>query len=153
MKPLIVLFTAFIIGLIVIRFIHNEFEIAFSARIAMSFMLIFTAIGHFIFADGMAMMIPDFIPFKKEVVYFTGIVEIAAALGLHFPKLRVLTAWLLILFFILILPANIKAAINRIDIQKASNDGNGLNYLWFRVPEQILFIAWTYFSTIFIDEV
>jgi hypothetical protein len=27
-------------------------------------------------------------------------------------------------------------------------DGNGLNYLWFRVPLQILFIVWVYFSLI-----
>jgi uncharacterized membrane protein len=56
-----------------------------------------------------------------------------------------LTAWLLILFFFLILPANINAAVNKIDYQKGTTDGNGLNYLWFRVPLQVFFIAWVYF--------
>ena len=34
------------------------------------------------------------------------------------------------------------------DYQKATVDGNGLNYLWFRIPLQLLFIAWAYISSI-----
>jgi uncharacterized membrane protein len=60
----------------------------------------------------------------------------------------VLTGWLLILFFILILPANIYAAVRHIDYQKATTEGNGLHYLWFRVPLQLLFIAWAYFFAV-----
>jgi uncharacterized membrane protein len=56
--------------------------------------------------------------------------------------------WALILFFILVLPGNIKAAIHHIDYQKGTFDGYGPNYLWFRVPLQILFIGWTYISAI-----
>jgi uncharacterized membrane protein len=114
----------------------------------MALMLAFTAIGHFAFAKGMVMMIPDFIPFKKALVYFTGVIEILAAVGLLIPSLKVLTAWLLIVFFILLLPANINAAIRHIDYQKGNFEGSGVNYLWFRVPLQILFILWTYFSAI-----
>jgi len=94
------------------------------------------------------MMLPDFIPFKAEVVYLTGIIEIAAAIGLFIPNIRIVTAWLLIVFFILILPANIYAAIKHIDYQKATFDGNGPSYLWFRIPLQILFISWAYLSAI-----
>lgn len=90
------------------------------------------------------MMMPDFIPYKKEMVYFTGVIEIAAAIGLHITRLRVLTAWLLISFLLIILLANIKASIEHVDYQKATFDGKGSNYLWFRIPLQLLFIAWTY---------
>jgi len=48
----------------------------------------------------------------------------------------------LILFFILILPANILAALKKVDYQKGTNDGPGAGYLWFRIPLQIFFIAW-----------
>ena len=148
MKPLIVLLTVFAISLLTIKFVRGNFEFALSGRIAMAAMLVFTAIAHFAFTKGMAMMLPDFIPYKTEVVYLTGIIEIAAAIGLFIPSFSVITAWLLIAFFILILPANIYAAINHIDYQNGTFDGNGLSYLWFRIPLQILFIVWTYLSAI-----
>lgn len=148
MKPLIVLFSVFAISLLVIKIIRGNFEFALSGRIAMSTMLIFTAIGHFAYTKGMTMMLPDFIPYKTETVYLTGIIEIVAALGLFLPNFRIIMGWLLIVFFILILPANIYAAIKNVDYQKATYDGNGLNYLWFRIPLQILFIVWIYLSAI-----
>ena len=148
MKPLIVLISVFAISLITIKLTRGNFEFALSGRIAMSVMLVFTAIAHFAFTKGMSMMLPDFIPYKTEVVYLTGIIEIAAAIGLFIPNFRIVTAWLLIAFFILILPANIYSAIRHIDYQKGTFDGNGLTYLWFRIPLQILFIVWTYLSAI-----
>lgn len=148
MKPLIVLLSVFAISLLTTKFVRGNFELALSGRIAMSAMLVFTAVAHFAFTKGMAMMLPDFIPFKTGIVYLTGIIEIAAAIGLFISNFRVITAWLLIAFFILILPANIFAAIKHIDYQKGTFDGNGLTYLWFRVPLQILFIIWVYVSSI-----
>ena len=111
----------------------------------MSVMLLFTATGHFAFTQGMISMMPDFIPFKKELVYITGVFEICAAIGLVFFRLQRVTAWLLILFFLLILPANINAAVKNIDYQTGTNTGHGVAYLWFRVPLQIFFIVCTYF--------
>ena len=148
MQPLIVLLSVFIISLVATKMIRGKFSFALSGRIGMSAMLVFTAIGHFIFTKGMAMMLPDFIPYKTEIVYLTGAIEIAAAAGLLIPRFKIITGWLLIAFFLLILPANIYAALNHIDYQKGSFDGNGLVYLWFRIPLQILFIAWTFFSSI-----
>ena len=148
MKPLFVLLGAFIISLIVTKLFTKTFDYPLSGRIAMAVMLVFTAIGHFAFTKGMTMMLPDFIPFKTEIIYLTGIIEIIAAVGLLIPSLRVWTGWALILFFILLLPGNIKAAVDHIDYQKATFDGNGPAYLWFRIPLQILFIVWTYLSAI-----
>lgn len=144
MKPLIVLLLVFAISLFGIKLSKGTFELAEAGRIAMSAMLLFTAIGHFAFSKGMAMMVPDFIPNKVAVVYLTGLLEVAAAIGLFVPALRVWTGWLLILFLILVLPANIQASIKQINYQKGTLDGPGLSYLWFRVPLQMLFIAWTY---------
>ena len=148
MKPLFVLLAAFIISSLLIKLFTKAFDYPLSGRIAMAIMLVFTAIGHFAFTKGMTMMLPDFIPFKTEVIYLTGVIEIIAAIGLLIPGLRVWTGWALILFFILLLPGNIKAAIDHIDYQKATFDGKGPAYLWFRIPLQILFIVWTYLSAI-----
>ncbi len=148
MKPLIVLLSVFGISLLVTKILRGNFDFALSGKIAMSAMLVFTAVAHFAFTKGMAMMLPDFIPYKTETVYLTGIMEITFAIGLFIPNFRVITGWLLIAFFILILPANIYASIKQIDYQKGTFDGNGLSYLWFRIPLQILFIVWTYISAI-----
>lgn len=93
-------------------------------------------------------MVPRFIPFKTGIVYLTGVIEILFAIGVLIPAYRVFTAWSLIIFLILVLPANIYAAIQRVDYQKATFNGSGINYLWFRIPLQILFIVWTYLSCI-----
>lgn len=148
MAPLIVLLVSFIISILALRLAKGKFEFALSGRISMSVMLTFTSIAHFIYTEGMAMMLPEFIPFKTEVIYLTGLIEIAAAVGLLIPRLRTITAWLLILFFVLILPANIYSALEQVNYQSASYDGYSVSYLWFRVPLQILFIVWTYVSAI-----
>jgi len=148
MKPLIVLISVFVISLMANKIFNSNYEFALSGRIAMSAMLLFTAIGHFVFTKGMSMMLPDFIPYRTEIVYLTGGIEIAAAIGLFIPMFRTVTAWLLIAFFILMLPANIYASMKHINYQHGTSDGHGLTYLWFRIPLQILFIVWVYLSAI-----
>lgn len=147
MKPLLVLLSSFLLSVFVIKFLKREYDFALSGRIAISLMLCFTATGHFAFTEGMSMMIPKFIPFKTSVVYATGILEILLAIGLLIPKFTAISGWVLILFLLLILPANIYASMNQIDYQKGTYDGNGLIYLWFRIPLQVLFIFWTYVSS------
>ena len=148
MKPLIILLSSFLISLLVIKIINKEYDFALSGRIAMSIMLLFTAIGHFAFTKGMSMMIPNFIPHKETFVHLTGIFEILLAIGLLIPRLKYISGWILIIFLLLMLPANIYASIHNINYQKGTFDGNGLAYLWFRIPLQFLFIIWTYFSAI-----
>lgn len=152
MKPLIVLLLSFTISIFIIKIIKKEYDFALSARIAMSIMLLFTAIGHFAFTKGMSMMIPKIIPFKESIIYLTGIFEILLALGLIIPKFQIVSGWALIVFLLLMLPANIYASLNYVNYQKGTFDGNGLIYLWFRIPLQFLFIIWAYISAIRIFE-
>ena len=152
MKPLIVLISVFVISLVIIKLRSKKTNWKFAGRIALSAMLMFTAIAHFVFTDGMTQMIPDFFPFKKMLVYATGILEVLFAVGLMLPRTQTITGWTLIVFFLAMLPANIKASMENINYQTGELDGNGLDYLWFRIPLQILFIAWTYLSAIKKDE-
>ena len=148
MKPLYVLIGTFILSLMVLKFVSTQIDFTLAGRIAMACMLLFTAIGHFAFTKGMAAMVPDFFPFKTEIVFATGILEIAFAIGLLIPGSALFTGWTLIAFFILILPANIKASLENINYQTGELNGPGLSYLWFRIPMQILFMVWVYFSAI-----
>jgi uncharacterized membrane protein len=145
MKPFFVLLISFGIILLATKVFDHQWNFIFAGNAAMSTMLLFTAVGHFAFSKGMAMMLPDFIPLKKEIVYATGLIEILAVIGLLIPSYRHLASVLLIIFFILILPANIYAAFKKIDYQKGNYEGIGMDYLWFRVPLQVLFITWVWY--------
>ncbi|WP_075342573.1 DoxX family protein [Tenacibaculum agarivorans] len=144
MKPLIILLLSFAISIFAIKTLKKEFNVEMSARIAMSTMLVFTAIGHFVFTKGMSMMIPKFIPFKQSFVHLTGVFEVLLAIGLLIPRFKYISGFVLIIFLLLMLPANIYASVHHINYQKGTFDGNGLSYLWFRIPLQLFFIIWTY---------
>ncbi|MBZ4189236.1 hypothetical protein [Niabella beijingensis] len=148
MKPVIILITVFAGALVAGRIFKGHYSPAAAGRIAMAAMLLFTAAGHFAFAKGMSMMLPAFVPARTALVYGTGILEIAAAVALLIPALRLPAAWFLILFLALLLPANIYAAVKQVDYQRATFNGNGPSYLWFRVPLQLFFMAWVYLAAI-----
>jgi uncharacterized membrane protein len=148
-KPLFVLLLSFGIALLLTKILDHRWNFIFSGNFAMSLMLLFTAFGHFAFSKGMALMLPDPVPLKKEIVYVTGFIEIMGAIGLLIPSWRHLTSVLLIIFFVLILPANVYAAIKKVNYQKGSYDGDNVNYLWFRIPLQILFIGWVWYFGIY----
>jgi uncharacterized membrane protein len=147
METTIVLLGVFTVALFIFWLSNKKIESARAARTAMAALLLFTGVGHFLFSKGMAMMI-SFLPFAKEIIYLTGIIEVAAAVGILISRTRLLTGKLLLLFFILILPANIYAAYHNVNLKTAGFDGNGLSYLWFRIPQQLFFMIWVYFSSV-----
>ena len=108
----------------------------------MAIMLVFTALAHFNQTEYMIEMLPDFIPFKKETVYITGIIEFLAAIGLFIKKTVRITTYLLILFYFLVLPANIIGSIKQVDL---GGMDAGAPYLLFRIPLQVLFMIWIYY--------
>lgn len=149
MKPLIVLLATFFVTLIITKFTKSKkINLYFAGRLSISALFVFTGLGHFFFPEGMSKMIPEFIPAKIFLVYFTGILEIFFAILLHFKKYTKIIGWLLIVFLILILPANINAAIHNLNYQTGELNGPGLEYLWFRIPLQLFFIAWIYVFTV-----
>ena len=142
MKPLIVLLTAFVVTLLILFLIGHQWEFTLAGNIGMAVMLVFTAIGHFVFKEGMSKMLPEKVPFRQNIILATGFLEILLGIGLIIEPLRVIIAWILIVFFILILPSNIFAATRKLNIEKGTYDGPGLRYLWFRIPLQLFFIVW-----------
>jgi len=110
MKLLSILFVTFILALIGSKLIQGSWDFLFAGNLGMAVFIIFTGFSHFKFQKGMALMIPDFIPAKLFWVYFTGIIEIAAGIGLMIPSIREITAILLIIFYVLVFIANINSS-------------------------------------------
>ena len=148
MKPEVILIAVTLAALLTNKFRKGAYEPARAARTGMAAMLILTGVGHFLFTKGMAMMLPAFVPAKELIVYLTGIFEFAATASLMTERYRTTTAWALIAFFMLITPANIYAALHHLDLQKSTYDGPGPEYLWYRIPLQLFFIGWVYFSSL-----
>jgi len=142
MAPLIILLVTFAVLYLIDRFaLSGRLGLSFIGRAAMAMMLIATGISHFTNTEEMIVMMPDMMPAKRELVYFTGICELAAVPGLLWTKTARLASILLLVFFILVLPANIAGSF------KSVNFGGmeyGPIYLLFRVPLQILFIWWVW---------
>lgn len=118
----------------------------------MAVFMLFTGFAHFKFQKGMVLMIPEFIPAKMFWVYFTGVIEIVAAIGLMIPSIREIASILLIIFFVLIFIANIDSSRKKVSIFKADYSGPGMAYLYKeRIPMQIILIAWTWFFGIYLN--
>src|SRR5215471_11922040 len=139
MKPLITLIAVFALSIGISYVSTGSAHLIFSGNLAMCVMLFFTAFGHYKFARGMAMMVPAFIPFKIQLIYLSGIAEMVLGLALLFPGLRSIAGIMLIAMFVLLLPANIYAARKHINFETATYDGKGPEYLWIRIPMQVLF--------------
>ena len=114
------------------------------ARVGLTLFFLFTSLGHFIRTEEMSAMLPSSIPYRVEVIYLTGILELLGAIGVWVPRLMRLTGICLILMLLGILPANIYSAISRVDF---GGHSFGPTYLLVRVPFQLLVIWWTYFAT------
>lgn len=151
MKLLSILIITFILSLLATRFVEGFWDFIFSGNLALAVFIIFTGVSHFKFQKGMALMIPDFLPAKIFLVYFTGVLEIAAGIGLMIPAIRPITAILLILFLILVFFANIKSSRKNINIFKADHTGPGMSYLYKeRIPMQLILIVYTWYFGIFL---
>ncbi|CAD0219267.1 DoxX family protein [Chryseobacterium sp. D764] len=151
MKLLVILFTTFILALLGTFLFQGKPDFIFSGNLGMAVFILFTGFSHFKFQKGMAMMIPEFIPARMFWVYCTGVLEIAAGIGLMIPAIREITAILLIIFYVLVFVANINSSRKRINIFKADYTGPGMKYLYTqRIPMQIILIVWTWYFGIYL---
>jgi len=98
MKPLVVLFGTFLLAILLQQLATGSMDLAFCGRIAMSAMLLFTALGHFMYRKGMARMIPPILPGREAIVLATGLFEILGAIALLIPRYSQAAGWTLIIF-------------------------------------------------------
>lgn len=143
MAPLIFLLATFLILYLADRFLlGGRLGLSFIGRAAMALMLIVTGVSHFTNTAEMTAMMPDAMPAKREMIYFTGVCELLAVVGLLWNKTARLASIMLIIFFVLILPANIAGSLK--SVQFAGMEYGPL-YLLIRIPMQIFFICWVWF--------
>ncbi|MEU9706225.1 hypothetical protein [Streptomyces sp. NPDC047981] len=122
-----------------------------AAAHAVAVMLFMTASAHFVPAGAtvpmpnhadLVAMVPSAVPFPSAAVHLTGVLELLGAVGLITARFRRAAGYGLALLFVLMLPANINAAVAEIPFA-----GEPASPLWQRVPEQILYIAMALWAT------
>ncbi|MGV9576558.1 DoxX family protein [Streptomyces sp. NPDC003509] len=86
--------------------------------------------------DELTAMVPPFVPAPHVMVQVTGALEFLGAAGLVRATTRPAAGIGLAVLFVLMLPANIYAALEDIPL-----NGDPATPLWFRIPEQLLFIV------------
>jgi uncharacterized membrane protein len=92
----------------------------------------------------MAAMLPPSTPYRVEVIYITGVLELLGAIAIWIPPLTKITGICLILMMVMVLPANIYSALNRVDF---GGHSAGPIYLLLRIPFQLFVIWWTYLAS------
>jgi len=150
MLPLIILISSFCLIWLLNKYVAKNFlGVSLMGKIAMAIMLLFTGSSHFFKTPEMVQMMPDFLPYKIQLVYFTGALELAFGIVLLLPRYAKWTIIALIFFFLAILPANIIGSFKKVHLGGMEN---GPSYLYFRIPLQFLFIGWAYYFGIHLSE-
>jgi uncharacterized membrane protein len=110
----------------------------------MAALLLFTASAHFnAMKHDLAAMVPRPLTGSLWLIYLTGMLEIAGAVGLLISRFRKPAALCLVLLLIALFPANVYAALNGVTLR-----GQTATTLWLRTPKQIIWIAGLWSSTI-----
>jgi uncharacterized membrane protein len=93
-------------------------------------------------------IVPEWVPFPRQVVLVTGICEIAGALALLTGRMRQVAGSMLALYAVCVFPANIKQAIEGIDLPPVPNSW------WYHAPRlalQPVLVWWALFCSGAID--
>lgn len=113
-------------------------------RVILAVSLIIVAITHFTAWDQHVKIVPPQLPYPRQLVYISGILEILLAIALLIPPVSRAAAWGMIALFIAVFPANINMAVNHIQIDHIP-DSPWLHAL--RLPFQGVLIAWAWWYT------
>lgn len=109
-------------------------------RIVLGVIYLIAGIAHIRSPGGFLQITPHWVPWPREVIFFTGLCEIAGAIALlAIPRLRYAAGIGLAAYAVCVFPANINHAINDIAI-----GGRHLSW-WYHGPRlafQPVFVWW-----------
>src|SRR3954449_4773963 len=94
---------------------------------------------HFLRPKPYVAIVPDAVPCKREIVYASGVAELAGGAGVLVPRTRRAAGWGLIATLLAIFPGNVNLALNDGRFRAVPEP-----LLWARLPLQGLLIAWVW---------
>jgi uncharacterized membrane protein len=103
---------------------------------------------HFTIPGKFLLITPDWVPFPRQVIFITGLCEIAGSLALITSRLRWWAGVMLALYAVGVFPANVKHAIAGIDLPPLSGSW------WYHAPRlmfQPVLVWWALFCAGVVD--
>ncbi len=145
MAALFVLVISFLLlrglGLLGVRRLSSWRE---AGLMAVVILFLFTGSTHFsAMKHDYAAMLPSPLSGNLGIIYLTGVLEIAGAIGLVIPQTRKLAGICLALYLVAVFPANVFAALNEVTLR-----GAAATPLWVRGPTQLLYIGMVWWTSI-----
>lgn len=87
-------------------------------------------IAHFVVPDAFVDIVPRALPWRRGLVYASGVAELACAAALLLPRTRRAGALVTAVLLVLVFPANVQMALDRGGVW------------WLRLPVQVPLVVW-----------
>jgi uncharacterized membrane protein len=108
-------------------------------RLPIAVFFVAAGILHFVKPGAYEAIVPDELPVHRELVYASGVAEIAGGLGMLSQRTAPWAGWWLIATLVGVFPANVNMAVHA---ERFRNIPEAL--LWARLPLQALMVAWVW---------
>ena len=103
---------------------------------------LFAGAMHFVKPRAYEAIVPHALPAHREIVYVSGVAEIAGGLAVLPERSARWAAWWLVATLLAVFPANVNMALNAERFRAIPEA-----LLWLRLPLQPLLIAWVWAAT------
>jgi uncharacterized membrane protein len=103
---------------------------------------VLAGIMHFVKTRWYERTMPPYVPAHRELVYISGVAEIAGGLATMHPRTRRAGSLWSIATLVAVFPANVHMAVEAERFEKTTPGGR--TALYVRLPVQGLFIAWAW---------
>jgi uncharacterized membrane protein len=108
-------------------------------RLPVALFFIAAGVMHFVKPRAYEATVPDALPAALEIVYVSGVAEIAGGLAMLDRRTAPWAGWWLIALLVAVFPANVNMAVNAERFRAVPEA-----LLWVRLPLQALLIAWVW---------
>jgi uncharacterized membrane protein len=103
----------------------------------------FGGLGHFVWLDAYARVVPSWVPFPRAVNILTGICDVAGAIGVLWPRTRKLAGYALIAYCICVWPVHFDMLAHADEYARI-----GLPGLWGRLLFQPVLMVIIWFAAV-----
>lgn len=122
----------------------SGFSVKAALRWLLGLLMIGAGLNHFRVPELYLAMMPAQLPWPAELVFVSGVAEVAGGLGLLLPATRRAAAWGLVALLVAVFPANLNMAIHQLPLGSYQPPAWAL---WARLPLQAVLIAWALWYT------